>query len=318
MIVARPYLLDLAEAWTLRQSLRRHLAAHPDVDTVIFATTTAALLQPAAVLDRSALRFDALACENRLGWACVLSRLLERRALRHIRVLMPMSASRLPTLGRFRYLQRAEVVLPMPPPLDEADQIEGPDRPPHEPGRVLCYAANPVKKGLDTILRAWALRSAEHPAQLLIAGIDAAAAAPYLAEHGLPVGADVRFLGRLPQAEFRNELRRAEVYLAASRYEDFGMAQLEAVNLGAVLVSVPSGGPFEAGAILREIDPALLAADDSPPALARALDHALGMGPAARDEVVRAGRGRLAPYLRTALADRIRQRLLPAIATASS
>lgn len=318
MIVARPYLLDLAEAWSLRRTLQRYLAAHPDVDTVIFATTTASLLQPSSVLDRSALRFDALACENRLGAACVLSRLLERRALRHIRVLMPMSASRLPTLGRFRYLQRADLVLPMPPPLDESDQQDGPDQPPRQPGRVLCYAANPVKKGLDTILQAWSQRDRSVPSTLLIAGIDAVTAAPYLAEHGLVVTEDVQFLGRLPQPEFRDELRRAEVYLAASRYEDFGMAQLEAVNLGAVLVSVPSGGPFEAGTILRDVDAALLAGDDTPAALARALDHALRLDPAARAAVVAAGRDRLTPYLRSSLAERIRQRLLPAIATASS
>ena len=60
---------------------------------------------------------------------------------------------------------------------------------------------------------------------------------------------------RRPPAEFRAALRRARAYAGGARWEDFGQAPLEALADGALLVTVPSGGPFEALALARELAP---------------------------------------------------------------
>ena len=71
---------------------------------------------------------------------------------------------------------------------------------------------------------------------------------------------------RCRAAEFRARLRRARVFVHGARWEDWGQAPLEALADGALLATVPSGGPVRgapAGARARrrrswptEIDPA--------------------------------------------------------------
>ena len=58
--------------------------------------------------------------------------------------------------------------------------------------------------------------------------------------------------------------------MSASRYEDYGLAQLEALAAGLVLVTVPASGPYQALGLARELEPRLVARDDSPQALADA------------------------------------------------
>jgi glycosyltransferase involved in cell wall biosynthesis len=66
------------------------------------------------------------------------------------------------------------------------------------------------------------------------------------------------------------------VFLSGARWEDFGQAPLEALARGAALVAALGGGPFPALALAHELEPAFVAADRSPAAVALALAAALG------------------------------------------
>jgi glycosyltransferase involved in cell wall biosynthesis len=81
----------------------------------------------------------------------------------------------------------------------------------------------------------------------------------------------VRFTGMLPHAEYRVLLRRARVFVTAPRREDYGIAQLEALADGCVLVTTPSPGPYAALPLARALDPRLVA-DDLASAIRTALD----------------------------------------------
>ena len=71
-------------------------------------------------------------------------------------------------------------------------------------------------------------------------------------------------------AEYRALLRRARVFVAAPRYEDYGIAQLEALADGCRLVTTAAPGRYAALPLARALDPRLVGDD-----LARALRVAL-------------------------------------------
>jgi glycosyltransferase involved in cell wall biosynthesis len=71
----------------------------------------------------------------------------------------------------------------------------------------------------------------------------------------------VRVTGPLPPAEYRALLRRARVYVCAARREDYGIAQLEALADGCLLVTLPSPGPYAALALARRLDDRLVGCD---------------------------------------------------------
>jgi hypothetical protein len=107
---------------------------------------------------------------------------------------------------------------------------------------------------------------------------------------------------------FRALLRRARVYLAAPRREDYGIAQLEALADGAMLVTTPAAGPYAALPIAHELDPRLVS-DDLAGALRVALDDpAPGYAAAAA--------GALAPYRRAAVDRIVADELLPRLLSA--
>jgi glycosyltransferase involved in cell wall biosynthesis len=164
---------------------------------------------------------------------------------------------------------------------------------------ALTYAANPLKKGLDRVLRAWA--SACRPGEeLLVAGVSADAL--QAARIALP-SEGVRLAGPLAPNEYRALLRRARVFVCAPRREDYGIAQLEALADGCQLVTTPAPGPYVALAIARTLD-ARLVSEDLAGALRLALDRpALGYSE-------RAARA-LAPFSRAAIDRLVRDQLLP-------
>ena len=149
---------------------------------------------------------------------------------------------------------------------------------------AITYGANPEKKGLDRVLAAWAL-ARQPDEELVVAGVDGAPAE------------GVRYTGMLPRAEYRALLRRARVFVCAPRREDYGIAQLEALADGCVLVTTPSPGPYAALPVARALDGRLvsehlfgairLALDDPAPGYAeRALQALAPWRPEAVDRVV--------------------------------
>ncbi len=61
------------------------------------------------------------------------------------------------------------------------------------------------------------------------------------------------------------------MFVAAPRREDYGIAPLEALADGCVLVTTPAPGPYPALALARELDPRLVG-DDLAAAIRTALD----------------------------------------------
>jgi hypothetical protein len=274
-------LTDLVWARAARAAARRGLAEH-DPGAVLYATTTAALLWPRP----GAIRFDAAAAGNRPGRHGVWQRPLERRRLREAPLLVPQASGALEEAGA---AGARAVVVPI------AVEPSGPRTPPSDRDlAAVTYAADPHKKGLDRILAAWAAARREGE-ELVVTGTD----------RGIPAAPGVRDAGRVSPQEFRTLLRRARVYITAPRREDYGLAQLEALADGALLVTTPAPGPYAALPLARALDPRLVADDLSGP-LRAALDDPV---PGYADRALAA----LAPFRRAAVDATVRDELLPAL-----
>jgi glycosyltransferase involved in cell wall biosynthesis len=108
-------------------------------------------------------------------------------------------------------------------------------------------------------------------------------------------------------------LARARLFVNASRFEDHGLAPLEALSAGAALVTVPSPGPYPALKMARSLAPDLVAADRSPAALAQALRAGLALSDAdRRDYAVRAD-ALLTPHRAQAISRTVAEQVLPAL-----
>ena len=232
----------------------------------------AALLWPRP----GAIRYDALMADNRPGRHGIWQRPVERRRLAAAPVLIPWAAD----------LRHPEAVV-VPPPVDPSGDSQNRDL------AAVTYGANPSKKGLDRILAAWA--AARRPGEeLVVAGVEPGGAAE-----------GVRWAGSLPADEYRALLRRARVYMSAPRREDFGIAQLEALADGCMLVTAPAPGPYAALPLARALDGRLVARD-----LAGAVRIALD--DPAPDYAARAAR-LLEPYSTPVIDRLVAERLLPAL-----
>ena len=151
------------------------------------------------------------------------------------------------------------------------------------------------------MLAAWA-EARRDGEELVVAGL---AEAAWLARGAKASVAGVRFAGMLSRAEYRGLLRRARVFVTAPRREDYGIAQLEALADGCVLVTTPSPGPYAALPLARALDSRLVG-DDLAGAIRVALDDpapgyaeraAETLQPWRRDEVDRVVATELLPRL---------------------
>jgi glycosyltransferase involved in cell wall biosynthesis len=289
-------LTDLAwarAARTAAKKMLRQLQRSPP-RAIVYSSTTAALLWP----QPGAIRFDAPAAGNRPGRHGLWQRPLERRRLRRAPLLLPWSDGGLREAPPS--VRRGDRALVLPVPVE-------PSGPPAALRDIaaITYAANPSKKGLDRVLAAWRQLRAEGPLdahdELVVAGAPAQQLerAEYLdgGEQG------VRVVGALSASDYRGLLRRARVFLCAPRREDYGIAQLEALADGCLLVTIPAPGPYAALPIARALDPRLVS-DDLGGALRVALEDPLP------DYAERAARA-LAPFTRQAVDRRVADELLP-------
>jgi glycosyltransferase involved in cell wall biosynthesis len=290
---------DLVEAAAARRAMRAGLRSGPRA--VVFSTVTAALLAP--TLDRPfAIRLDSPASLNRPGARNTPLHLLERRALDRARLLLPWS-------------EAARAALPVAPP---RSVVLPPPVVPSGPGAgdrerlAVAYVPDPKAKGLSLLCSAWA-EAAIPDARLAVYGLEAAPARRHLARFGPPEPAGIEWRGQVPAEEFRDALRRCGAFVHSALWEDFGQAPLEALADGAPLVTVPSGGAYEALAPARELAPDLVAHDLEPGVLAACIRAAFEMG----DTQVAAYRERaaalLAPYRPEALEEAVRERVLPVL-----
>ncbi len=295
-------LTDLAWARAARAAATEALARmRPSAPpAIIYSSTTAALLWPRP----GAIRFDAPSAGNRPGRHGLWQRPLERRRLAQAPSLLPWSEGGLRETSSLGDRERA-LVLPVPV---EASAPPAPQR----DIAALTYAANPSKKGLDRVLAAWRVvcseRGADDLDELVVAG--ASRAELELAGYKPQESDRVRVVGALPPEEYRALVRRARVFVCAPRREDYGIAQLEALADGCLLVSTPAPGPYVALPIARALDPRLVSDD-----LAAALRAAL-YSPTA-DYAARA-QAALAPFQRERIDRIVAEELLPQLLAAPS
>jgi glycosyltransferase involved in cell wall biosynthesis len=251
----RTYMLtDLVEAWLARRAYHRASAAGRAVP-VIYCSVTSALLWPRP----GAIWLDVMTAENRPGRHGVWQRVVERRRLAQAPLVMTMAERSLEPLG-----ERAPERVIVPVPVDPSVPGVGPGGSQHRDIDVLTYAGNPMKRRLEFVLGTWGKvrRGSE---RMVVAGTDG---------DGISVPPGVEFTGRVDPAEFRALCRRARVFLCAPTREDFGIAPLEALADGCLLVTTPAPGPYPALDLARELDPRLVA-DDLLAPLRLALDSPL-------------------------------------------
>jgi glycosyltransferase involved in cell wall biosynthesis len=300
----RQPLLDLYQAAAARRSIegalrrwRPRSIIHPSVGT--------AILEPAGRLRRSVVRFDSPLCLNRPGRRNVVQRTLERRVLRLAAVLAPWSPR--PTSQLLGPAPPDARVIPLGFPIALPDNV--PER--REP-IVICYAASPRKKGLDIIAEAWQ-RADRAGRRLLVAGLDEAAGRGFLAAQGVAEPPDLEWCGWLPPERFEALCRRADVFVGASRRDEYGTAQLQALAGGCLLVHTRVPGHCEPVALAAELDPALVAPPAAPDALARCVERAMRRSPVERAAYVSRSRELLRDYTPEAFAATFRDRLVPAL-----
>jgi glycosyltransferase involved in cell wall biosynthesis len=196
-------------------------------------------------------------------------------------------------------------------PLPVAIDVTAAEWQPRERTAVL-YAGNPEKKGLEVAVAAWG-RSAPAGWRLLVTGIEGDAGRRYLARRGVGEPGGIEWPGLIPPDRYRELLEAATLFVSASRHEDYGLAQLEALGAGVALVTLPASGPFPALALARELDARLVARDLSPEGLAAALDAALGMAEAERAGYAERARELLRPHSHGELRRRVSERVLPVL-----
>ena len=325
-------LTDLRWALAARQAAMAELA-RTQARALVYSTTTAALLWPRP----GAIRFDAPAATNRPGRHGLWQRPLERRRLREATLLLAQSKGALletPVAVRAARSPGSALVLPVPvePSMSHsAHETSKASESEHlgETGKTsasrisdesrkssashterdiaaITYAANPAKKGLDIVLDAW--RQASKPdEELIVAGVEERE----LRRLGYALPATgVRVVGMLAHEDYRALLCRARAYVCAARREDYGIAQLEALADGCMLVSTPSPGPYVALPLGRELDGRLVTADLAATSLGIALRTALD--DPLSDYAQRALEA-LVPFRRSAVDRLVAEQLLPAL-----
>ncbi len=273
-------LTDLVQAQAARQLAERVIAEH-DPPALIYCSITAALRWPRP----GAVWVDSVAAENRPGRHGVWQRVVERRRLGEAPLVLGMSPRALDALPQ----ARAHAVIPVP--VEASGSLDGP-----RDVAAVTYGANPSKRRLDLVLAAWA--RAKRPGEtLVVAGL----------ERYAPIPAGVELAGRMAADEYRALLRRARVFVTAPRREDYGIAALEALADGCVLVSTPAEGGYPALDLARGLDPRLVT-DELAGALRVALDDpAPGYSERAAELLAPFSR----PALDRTLAEDVIPRLLP-------
>jgi glycosyltransferase involved in cell wall biosynthesis len=293
---------DLVEAAAARRATASAVRrANPRA--VVFSTTTTALMKPH--LGRPyAVRLDAPAVLNRPGAHNAVLHALERRSLKAATLVLPTSAVAEQALPA----DSAPAVV-VPPPLIVPELSNQSEREP----LAVAYTPDPKAKGLDILCRAWLGADVPQDGRLDVFGIEPERARRHLHRTAVPEPRNVRWRGLAAAAEFHATLSRCRMFVTSARWEDFGMAQLEALALGSLLVCTATDGPFEAGAIARELKPELVAADQSPDALSGSISLAFGLDDPDVEDYRASARARVAGYRPPAVARTIAERVIPAL-----
>lgn len=291
---------DLVEASAARRALHSALRSHRPRSLVI-STTTAAMLAQTASLPY-AVRLDAPAVLNRPGVHNAALHALERRALARATLVLPWSRAALAALPA----GSAPAVVVPPSVVRSGEPAWKRER------LAVAYTPDVKAKGLDIVCAAWAAADIED-ARLQVFGVEHEAALAYLERTGTPVAPSIEFAGWRPAAEFRAALRHARAYAGGARWEDFGQAPLEALADGALLATVPSGGPFEALGLARELNTGLVGSTLDGAGLAPALRAAFELPERETRAYRERAEGLLERFAPEAVQRVVEQEVLPAL-----
>jgi glycosyltransferase involved in cell wall biosynthesis len=290
-----PAVTDLVEAVAARRA-----AAGPPARAVIYSAVTSALLDRPRV--PYAVRFDAPAVLNRPGAAGAWQRAAERKALAGAAVLLPWGEAA--AHAARRGLGHGPRIVPLHVPVDATLLT-----PPRDVAAV-AYAGYPRKRGLELLCAAWG-EVARPQERLVLGGLDREQGLAWLDRCEVAEPPGITWAGALPHPEWLRTVAEARVFVNASRWEDHGLAQLEALASGTPLVTVPSPGAYEALPLARRLAPELVAEDLTPEALGRALRAGLDFAPARREAYAAAARELLRPYRAEAVRETLRTEVLP-------
>jgi glycosyltransferase involved in cell wall biosynthesis len=241
---------DLVEGLAARRAARGL-----DARAVIFSTVTASLLQRTPAVPW-AVRFDSTAALNRPGASGAWQRAREREVLSRAPLLLPWGDE----------IAHATGGIVVRVPVDEVAPAA------HRDIDAIAYAGYPHKRGLDVLCEAWG-KAARPGERLVIGGIERERGMEWLSRQGLEEPAGVEWRGLVAREEWLTLVARSRVFVNASRREDHGLAQLEALAAGCALVTVPSAGPYEALPLARALAPELVS-QGLAPALRAGLDLA--------------------------------------------
>ena len=138
---------------------------------------------------------------------------------------------------------------------------------------ILCPARLEAHKGVDTLLRAFAiLASRAAGVRLTIAGDGRLGPSLQRLAADLGVGGSTRFAGALAPSQMAQALTEADAVVLASRSEGLPLALLEAMARGKPVIAARTGGIPE---IIRHGENGVLIDPDDPAALALALEQIL-------------------------------------------
>jgi len=185
--------------------------------------------------------------------------------------LLNLAARRCPGLG-----EKGVVVgngsHPLPPPVPGAGRAR----------HVLCVCRLVPKKGVDVLIRAFALLAHEDAgARLVIAGDGPEMPVLQSLARTLGIAQAVTFTGSVDRQALSNLMANASVFCLPSRKEPFGIVLLEALSFGLPVVATAVGGVPE---VLGGGSLGYLVGPDDPEALAAALNKAAKQGPPAPPE----------------------------------
>ena len=234
---------DLVEAFAARRALASALKARPRPRALLFSSTTAAMLADPGGLPY-AVRLDSPAALNRPGPHNAIVRAIERRSLSRARLVVALGRAGAAALPRTS--APAEIV---PVPIEPSGDPGGP----RDARLAVAYVPDPKAKGLTLLCAAWEQADTAER-RLEVFGIEPRRAREFLARSGSQPPPGIEFRGFVGAAQFRARLRGARAFISAARWEDYGQAPLEALSDGALLVTAPAQGPYEALAIARELD----------------------------------------------------------------
>ena len=277
----------------------------------VYSTVTAALMQQSK--GPYAVRFDSPAAENRQGASGTWSRRREAKILAGASLLLPWGNA---AMSYIPEEARGVPAIPLHVPIeshavsDRSASIAGTTERDID---VLAYAGYPEKRGLDIIVKAWQLGGFAANRRLRVTGIERGRAIEWLKRRKIQEPVGVEWSGLLEHGQFTYTLSRTRVFLNASRREDHGLSQLEALAAGAALVTTASEGPYEALPLAKQLDSRLVAPGESPESLAYALRAGLQVD---LDDYGRRAAEMLTPYNAGSVREVFRSQVLPALGLA--